>query len=143
MLRDQRFAGYKFRRQHPIGIYTLDFYCAEARFALETDGFGHGHPARQCRDAERDAFLKSQGILVKRVWNSQLRREAHVLRENIWLLLQERAPHPGNVRPEKRVTSRVLNPDRVTGKTPHPTLSPSDGERATTPVAHRRSRDFA
>jgi len=143
MLRGQRFAGYKFRRQHPIGVYTLDFYFAEAKFALETDGFGHGHPGRQRHDAARGTFLLRQGILVKRVWNSQLRREPHVVRENIWLLLQERAPHPGNVKPEQRVTSRVLNPDRVAAKTPHPALSPSDGERVTAPAARRSSRDFA
>ena len=31
LLRDRRFAGYKFRREHPLGRYTLDFYCAEAK----------------------------------------------------------------------------------------------------------------
>ena len=38
MVRNERFAGYKFRRQHPFGAYTLDFYCAEARLVVETDG---------------------------------------------------------------------------------------------------------
>jgi very-short-patch-repair endonuclease len=129
ILRNERLAGYKFRRQHPLGAYSLDFYCAEARLAVETDGLGHGHPERQKRDAARDAFLQAQGILVKRIWNSQLRREPEVVRENLWRLLQKRAPHPGNVKPARRVTSRVLNPDRPTGQTPHPALSPSDGER--------------
>ena len=131
MLRNERFSGYKFRRQHPFGPYTLDFYCAEARLVVETDGFQHGHPAQQKHDAERDAFLASHGIVVKRIWNWRLRREPQVVRDNLWTLLQERAPHPGNVKPAKRVTSRVLNPDRPTTKTPHPALSPSDGERVT------------
>lgn len=129
MLRGQRFAGYKFRRQHPFGEYTLDFCCAEAHLVLETDGGGHGHPERQKRDAERDAFLARHGLLVKRIWNSQLRRELQVVRDNLWALLQERAPHPGNVKPAHRVTSRVLHPDNGSGVAPHPALSPSEGER--------------
>jgi hypothetical protein len=66
---------------------------------------------------------------VKRIWNWRLRREPQVVRDNLWLLLQERAPHPGNAKPARRVTSRVLNPDRPAGEAPHPALSPSDGER--------------
>jgi very-short-patch-repair endonuclease len=131
MLRGERFSGYKFRRQHPLNGYTLDFYCAEARLVLETDGGGHGHPAKQRQDAERDDFLARQGLLVKRVWNSQLKREPQVVRDNLWLLLQERAPHPGNVKPLRRVTSRVLHPDGESGAAPHPALSPSEGERVT------------
>jgi len=137
MLRNERFSGYKFRRQHPYGKYTLDFFCAEARVVVETDGFQHGHPAQQRHDAERDTFLAQRGIVVKRIWNWRLRKEPQVVRDNLWMLLQERAPHPGNVKPTKRVTSRVLNPDRPATKTPHPALSPSDGER----VAARTTRD--
>ena len=139
MLRNERFSGYKFRRQHPFGDYTLDFYCAEARLVVETDGGGHGHPARQLRDAQRDAFLGSHGIVVKRIWNWRLRKEPQVVRDNLWLLLQERAPHPGNVKPVRRLTSRVLNPDRPTTLTPHPALSPSDGERGTTRTFRNKS----
>jgi very-short-patch-repair endonuclease len=139
VLRGERFAGYKFRRQHPFGVYTLDFYCAEARLVLETDGSGHGHPERRKLDAERDAFLRSKGITVKRIWNSQLRREPEVVRQNLWLLLQKQAPHPGNIKPARRVTARVLNPDLSSTKTPHPALSPSDGERVTDGTPHASS----
>jgi very-short-patch-repair endonuclease len=138
MLRNERFSGYKFRRQHPFGKYTLDFYCAEARVVLETDGFQHGHPTQQQHDAERDAFLAQHGIVVKRIWNWRLRREPQVVRDNLWLLLQERAPHPGNVKPTRRVTSRVLNPDRPATRTPHPALSPSDGERVSARTTHNK-----
>ncbi len=137
MLRNERFSGYKFRRQHPFEDYTLDFYCAEARLVVETDGGGHGHPAQQRNNAKRDAFLANHGIVVKRIWNWRLQREPQVVRDSLWMLLQERAPHPGNVKPARRVTSRVLNPDRPTTKAPHPALSPSDGER----VAARTSSD--
>src|ERR1051326_5781834 len=41
-LKDRRFTRYKFRRQHPMGAYTLDFYCSEARISIELDGTQHG-----------------------------------------------------------------------------------------------------
>jgi len=93
-LRDRRFNGYKFRRQHPEGIYSLDFFCQEARLAIELDGMGHGHPEKQRHDAEREMFLSSKGIKVLRFWNSHLRRNAQSIRDTIFRELQQRAPHP-------------------------------------------------
>jgi very-short-patch-repair endonuclease len=93
-LRDRRFSAYKFRRQHPVGDYFLDFFCEEARLSIELDGFQHGHPARQVRDAERTKFLATLGIKELRFWNGRLRREPQVVRDTIFQALQERAPHP-------------------------------------------------
>src|SRR5580698_1137924 len=75
-LRSRRFSGYKFRRQHPLGDYYLDFFCEEAELAIELDGSQHGYPDQQTHDAKREEFLKSQGIKVLRFWNSHLRRNA-------------------------------------------------------------------
>lgn len=61
-LRDRRFSGYKFRRQHPTGPYTLDFFCEEARLSIELDGSQHGHPEQQSHDAERTAYLATLGM---------------------------------------------------------------------------------
>jgi very-short-patch-repair endonuclease len=93
-LRDRRFASHKFRRQHPEGIYYLDFFCEEASLAIELDGSGHGHPDRQKHDAERDKFLTSQGIKVLRFWNSHLRRNAQGIHDTIFEELQKCAPRP-------------------------------------------------
>ena len=93
-LRDRRFASYKFRRQHPEGIYFLDFYCEEASLAIELDGSGHGHPGQQKLDTEREKYLTSQGIKVLRFWNSHLRRNAQNIRDTIFRELQARTPHP-------------------------------------------------
>jgi very-short-patch-repair endonuclease len=93
-LRDRRFSGYKFRRQHPIGVYFLDFFCEQAGLAVELDGFGHGHPVQRHHDAEREAFLISRGIKVLRFWNSNLRRNARSIRDTIFGELQARAPRP-------------------------------------------------
>jgi very-short-patch-repair endonuclease len=56
----------KFRRQHPIGPYVLDFYCALAKLAIEVDGQSHGAGDRPQRDLRRDAYLARLGIRVIR-----------------------------------------------------------------------------
>ena len=82
-LRDRRFTNYKFRRQHPMGDYTLDFLCQEARLSIELDGFAHGHPDRILQDKTRTEFLATMGIKELRFWNSYLRRNAQSVRHHI------------------------------------------------------------
>ena len=71
-LKAGRFAGFKFRRQHQVGDYYLDFYCPTARLSVELDGFQHGLPEQMHHDAVRKNFLDSQGIEELRYWNSVL-----------------------------------------------------------------------
>ncbi len=61
-LRACRFAGFKFRRQYPLGPYFIDFYCPFARLAVELDGFAHGLPWQREHDAVREQYLSVQGI---------------------------------------------------------------------------------
>ena len=100
-LRGRRFSAYKFRRNHPCGIYYLDFYCMEASLSIELDGGHHGHPGQQAHDTERAKFLASMGFKELRFWNGQLRREKQFVRDLIFKALQERAPHllPDYTRP--------------------------------------------
>ena len=56
--------GLKFRRQHGVGRYVLDFYCPEFKLAVELEGGVHGDVIRAERDVERHLFLASQGIRV-------------------------------------------------------------------------------
>jgi very-short-patch-repair endonuclease len=56
-----------FRRQHPIGPYVLDFYCAKARLAIEIDGMSHDVGDRPERDIRRDAWLEARGLTVVRI----------------------------------------------------------------------------
>ncbi len=107
LLRDRRFAGYKFRREHPLGRYTLDFYCAEAKLSLELDGGQHGFLGQQQRDEAKENYLLSRGIMTKRFWNSQVRQQPEMVKENLWLLLQERAAHPENVPVTPEARSRT------------------------------------
>jgi very-short-patch-repair endonuclease len=57
----------KFRRQHPVGNYVLDFYCPSAHTCIEIDGISHNMGGKPQRDTLRDAWLKDQGIKVIRI----------------------------------------------------------------------------
>lgn len=61
--------GRKFRRQHSVGGYILDFYCPSERLAVELDGAVHDSDMAQQYDRERDRFLRHCGILVLRFEN--------------------------------------------------------------------------
>jgi len=60
-------AGLKFRRQHPTGPYTLDFFCSDARLAIEVDGEAHEQSDRPARDTARDAWLDEAEIRPMRI----------------------------------------------------------------------------
>jgi ribonuclease HI len=65
--------GFKFRRQHPIGAYVVDFYCHAAKLVVEIEGPSHGDMGAEERDQVRSAYLKSQGLEVLRFTNEQVR----------------------------------------------------------------------
>ena len=125
-LRDRRFNGYKFRRQYPIGSYSLDFYCVEARLNVELDGFQHGFPDQQQHDSEREEFLSGLGILTLRFWNSHLRRERQCIRDTIFNHLQERAPHPLPEYTRPLVEPRKGGRNGFTEAHPHPGPLPQE-----------------
>ena len=95
MLRGRRFGGFKFRRQVPIPPYILDFYCPEARVAIELDGGQHTEPDRAIGDEKRSAVLAQKGIRVLRVWNDEFLRETEAFAQLLWENLNAtRSPHP-------------------------------------------------
>ena len=69
VLRDRRLAGYRFRRQHPIGDYVVDFACTKHHLIVETDG---GQHSENPEDERRTAFLKAEGWRVIRFWNNDV-----------------------------------------------------------------------
>ena len=89
-LKAGRFAGFKFRRQHPLGIYTLDFYCPSAKLSIELDGSQHGLPEQHLKDKEREKFIASEGIEELRFWNHQWRKNRDGVLLEIWNALQLR-----------------------------------------------------
>ncbi len=86
LLRARRFAGFKFRRQVPVGSYIADFVCYSARLIIELDGSQHADCAR---DETRDAYLRGQGFRILRIWNSTLLTEPDTAAQSIWHSLNE------------------------------------------------------
>jgi very-short-patch-repair endonuclease len=74
-LKGDRLGGLGFRKQHPIGPYILDFYCAAAKLAVEVDGASHNTVERAAHDARRTVWLAGKGIRVIRVAAMAVRDE--------------------------------------------------------------------
>ncbi len=79
-LRDRRLMGCKFRRQHPVGPYIVDFVCLGHRLVVELDGGQHAGDPHQ---AARDAFLAAQGYRVLRFWNNEALKDSAAVCETI------------------------------------------------------------
>ncbi len=75
--------GLKFRRQHPIGDYVLDFYCAQAKCGLEIDRIAHDMGNRPARDEARDMAIRAMGIEVVRIPAIEVLRSAENVAESI------------------------------------------------------------
>ncbi|HHT9134933.1 MAG TPA: endonuclease domain-containing protein [Candidatus Avalokitesvara rifleensis] len=88
-LRSKQLKGLKFRRQHPIGSYIVDFACLDKQVVIELDG--GQHTVNGNRDKERDRRLEKEGYKVLRFWNNDVLRNTNgvleVIRENC-------LPHP-------------------------------------------------
>ncbi|MCM4155140.1 endonuclease domain-containing protein [Gramella sp. AN32] len=81
-LQNSKLEGRKFRRQHSIENYVVDFYCPSERLVIELDGQVHFNPVAQDYDKIRTEFLNSLGIKV-------LRFENKMVFENLELVLEE------------------------------------------------------
>ncbi len=75
--------GFKFRRQHPAGPYTLDFFCREAAVAIEVDGAAHDMGDQPQRDERRDAWLAQRGIVTLRFLAEDLLGELEAVARRI------------------------------------------------------------
>ena len=78
-LRNRQLGGLKFRRQHPIGKYVVDFVCFEKKIVIEVDG--SQHLENRIYDAERTEWLEKQGFKVIRVWNNDVLNEIEAVLE--------------------------------------------------------------
>ncbi len=71
-LQRRQLSGLKFRRQHPVDAYILDFWCPACKLAIELDGSYHDSPEAQEHDAARQEHLESYGYKVLRFRNEQV-----------------------------------------------------------------------
>ncbi|UOH74317.1 endonuclease domain-containing protein [Acinetobacter schindleri] len=89
ILRAKRFMNLKFRRQHVIKPYIVDFYCHEIGLVVELDGSQHGTDDGKEYDAERTKFLEALGLKVVRYWNHDVLGRTEVVLEDLWQVCTE------------------------------------------------------
>jgi very-short-patch-repair endonuclease len=89
-LKNRNLGGFKFRRQHPIPPYIVDFVCLKQKLIVELDGGQHA--AQVESDAKRTSFLESKRFRIIRFWNDDVLKQTDVVLEEI--LRQLQAPHP-------------------------------------------------
>ena len=99
--------SFKFRRQHAIEFFIIDFYCAEVKLCIEIDGESHLAIEQQEYDAARTEYLESLGRKVIRFTNNDVRYNIHAVVQDILDQCNE-----------------LKNKKITTGTTPHPSLSP-------------------
>ncbi len=88
LLRNRRFAQFKFRRQLPLGDYVVDFVCLSHKLIIEADGSQH---ADSPRDTIRDTYLRAQGFRLLRIWNNDILARTNSVADTIWATLQDEA----------------------------------------------------
>lgn len=91
-LRLRQMAQFKFRRQHPIGQYIVDFICLEAGLIIEIDGGQHNEEKNNKADVTRTQWLEKQGFTVLRFWNNEVLANITAVKETIWNVFDH--PHP-------------------------------------------------
>jgi len=71
-LRGKQLHRLRFRHQHPLPPYILDFYCHSHKLVVELDGGQHNEPANAAYDRRRTAWLEARGLRVLRFWNHEV-----------------------------------------------------------------------
>ena len=89
-LRLKQIGDYKFRRQHPLGNYIVDFVCLEAALVLEVDGGQHADHFDS--DAIRTRWLEAKGFCVMRFWNNEVLSNIEGVKLAIWNYLLKLQP---------------------------------------------------
>ncbi len=122
-LRGRRFAGFKFRRQRPVGPYVADFYCYSCALIVELDG--ESHLGRENEDQIRQTNLEACGPKVLRFWNSDVYDDRESVLEAIYRECQQRC---------QRLKSRCES-GRALTPVPSP-AKPGEGELTTALAKH-------
>jgi very-short-patch-repair endonuclease len=89
ILRNRKLAGYKFRRQHPLGPFIVDFFCDEARLVVELDGGVHNRQLGY--DKARERWLEENGYKVLRFGNEMIEKDKEGIEANILIACEEAA----------------------------------------------------
>ena len=90
----RRLDGIRFRRQHPIGPYILDFFCEDARLAVEVDGESHSQAEAVEHDNRRTEWLNARGISVLRIPARDVLSELAAVVDHIQRQVRDQPPPP-------------------------------------------------
>jgi very-short-patch-repair endonuclease len=96
-LRRRQVGAYRFRRQHPLGPYIVDFICLEARLVVELDGGQHVERAEY--DRQRSTWLEQKGFRVLRFWNDEVLTQTGAVLLAIDRVLHGKAQPPSQPSP--------------------------------------------
>jgi len=88
-LRRKQLDNHKFRRQHPLGLYILDFYCHNKKLGVELDGGYHNDKWQKFLDKKRTGQLKDQGIKILRFKNEEVLQNLDEVLKKIRKVLNE------------------------------------------------------
>ncbi len=94
VIRKRALGGFKFRRQHPVGSYFVDFACVECAVVVEVDG--ESHLDRRDEDIERTKHIQSEGWLVLRYWNTEVYDDLETVKQSIYQTCLQRAENVSN-----------------------------------------------
>ena len=86
--------GFKFRRQHSIGTYIVDFFCPSARLIIELDGSQHAEEKAEIYDETRTDYLRKLGYTILRFWNNEINANLESVLIHISDALNEITPNP-------------------------------------------------
>jgi len=114
-LQGRKLEGWRFRRQKPIRLYFVDFYCPAARLVVEIDGPVHDHETRWAYDARRKAWLEAEGYRVLTIPASDIGGDLSEVMDTIWAnlptgpsgRLRRPPPHENGEELEPPATSRL------------------------------------
>jgi adenine-specific DNA-methyltransferase len=96
-LRDRQLGGWKFRRQHPVGPFIVDFVCLEKKVVIEVDGGQHAE--NEELDLRRSAYLEKLGYHILRFWNNEVLQETEAVLTTIFASIEDAPPHPSPLPP--------------------------------------------
>ena len=90
VLRNRALNGWKFRRQHPIDRFIVDFACVEAKLIVEVDGATHSTEAETAWDADRTRLIEACGFALLRITNADIHENRDGVCETILAALERR-----------------------------------------------------
>lgn len=111
-VRDRRLCGWKFRRQHVIGGYVVDFYCPALWLVIEVDG--PVHDDHRAQDRQRDEDLTSLGVQVVRLRNADVLERLESVLDSLALRCQALAEQLPTVKPSPAPAGEATHSSRFT-----------------------------